>query len=644
MVHELGSSAVKFLLVLFAIALTAHAAPSDPGTAAVDFLEKVRLRKLNLEPGGDTALSAQTAAAKKDQIARRLDRMARDLGSDPLEVGSVKLDENFAAVLVRQVGGFDPSRLQVFPVALVKRGAEWLVAPVPASFENAGAGSAIALRKRLDLLENWMLRQQVTDLEKLREQATDRMRQRIEASLSAKDLRMLTEEQVENGFLAACERRDLPAVLGYLGGLAARLPDDWPARLKAAESAFSTGSSPAHPWRLLTAPEVARALDPQDDRGRIYIETLDPAGLGGAGNAPRMDSIQLEIIKTPDGQWQINPPASFLSCLAETEENPETPPRLSAFPDVWAQSNPPQPQPTAELVIKAVMDGLRDAKLHKLLSQTRPDDDPETSNKACLELARLWWILHDPSSVRPTMPLSVNAGKSSAVALVQFFSVRDPELFDPQALYFEKSAAGWLWTPCPVAETEQAFRKWVDTELRRWPGEWQQTLLADSVVLAGSDELPAPTKDDARQVVESWLEAARTGLVETALPLTARLADPRSGSITLQNLGHEISGFRRSSGNPEITGIYQGEIWTAVGVKIEHAGKATHPLYPVVATGRGPRIVVEIDLSAAGTRGRDFLNRAAFERLESFGSVDLANELRRLFAEHQATVGPPAPK
>ena len=152
------NSPVRIFFIFLAVALSANAAPNDPGGAAIDFLEKVRVRNLNLEPGGDTAISAQTAREKKQLIARRLERIALELGSDPLEVGAVKLDEDYAAVLVRKTGGFDPSRLQVFAVALVKRGAEWEAAPVPASFENAGAGSAIQLRKRLEALEDWMLR------------------------------------------------------------------------------------------------------------------------------------------------------------------------------------------------------------------------------------------------------------------------------------------------------------------------------------------------------------------------------------------------------------------------------------------------------------------------------------------------------
>ena len=78
---------MKIILVILVTAVAAFAGSSDPGETAVHFLEKVRTKKINLEPGGDTALSPQTSEPKRKEIARRLERLARDLGTDPLEVG-----------------------------------------------------------------------------------------------------------------------------------------------------------------------------------------------------------------------------------------------------------------------------------------------------------------------------------------------------------------------------------------------------------------------------------------------------------------------------------------------------------------------------------------------------------------------------
>ena len=613
--------------------MTAHAAPSDPGQSAIAFLEKVRMRKLDLTPGGDTALSAQTADGKKHQIARRLDRMARDLGTDPLEVGAVKLDENFAAVLVRKIGGLDPSRLQVFPVALVKRGAEWSAAPLPASFENVGAGYATALRNRLERLENWMLREQVVDLENLREQSIKGMRRKIETRLSADELRNLTSQEVGERFLAACEHRDLPSILGFLGGLVTPLPDDWLARLKAADLAINADSKAPRPWRLLTAPEVARVWvhhEEQDGRGLISIACLDPATA-----KPRIQIVHFELTKDDGPLWRIDPPARFL----QAEENPDDDADdeldsdlIHAFPKNWSATHPPQPQATAELARQTLLTTLRNGDFQTLLAISKLAESPV----ACTQAAQIWWTLHDPAGVRHAMPLTFQADATAAVAIYQFVSAREPERWDPRVLYFEKSPAGWLWTPEPASATRGKFQEWVNSETRHWPDQWQQSLLIRCPIMEKIHAFHAPSSDDARKTVEAWLDATRRGDVETALQYIARLDDPASGSTVLQNLGYEITGSRRSKEPPSISGIYQGKVWTAVGVQIEQDGKFTHPLYPVIQTDCGPRILVEIDLFAAGKRGREFLNKAAFERLAKFNSA--TSELQALFAQHQTNI------
>lgn len=636
---------VKVLLVLLVAALAAQAAPSDPGTVAIDFLEKVRLRKLNLEPGGDTALSPQTADSKKRKIAKSLERMARDLGSDPLEVGAVKLDDGFAAVLVRKVGGFDPTRLQVFPVALVRRGAEWTAAPVPASFENSGAGYALELRKRLELLENWMLREQVVDLEQLREESAGRMRRKIETTLLAKDVRKMDSTQCAKRFMAACERGDLPSMLGLIGGLATKLPDDWAMRLKAAERAVAVGASAQRPWRLLTSPNVARAIvaeETDETNAFISIGCLDPSGTGIDSTPPRIELIHIELAKADDGLWQINLPPAFLQTSKDPDDEDDQEgdfdtELLNAFPAEWIKANPLKPQPGAEQAHQMLIEALGSGRFPALLAISKIDGESgEDARRACVQAARIGWSVQDPAAVRHAMPLAFKATETVAVGIFQFFSTRDPDRFEPRALYFEKSKTGWLWSPEPSTNSTEKLDVWVATETRKWQDQWQQVLLRDSPPLKEIDTLASPTKEDARLLVEKWLDATRQGDVKVALSLVTRLNDPKSGSTLLQNLGYEITGSRRSTETPSITEIYQGKTWTAVGVKVDVGGKTNYPLYPVLQTPQGPRILLEIDLFASGNRGREFLNRTAFERLRK--SASTVAELQELYTEHQKNI------
>ena len=636
-------SPVKAILLLLGISAAAHAAASDPAHAALDFLEKVRQRTLNLEPGGDTALSPQTAPEKKSQIARHLGKMARDLGKDPLEIGEVKLDENFAAVLVRKTGSLDPRQLQVFPVALVKHDGEWQAAPVPASFENSGVGYTIPLKKRLVKLEDWMLRQQIVELEKLREQSTSRMRKQIEARLTENDLRRYSASEVADRFLAACQEKDPLAILGLLGGLATPLPEDWPARLKAVDQAMASQGTTAQPWRILTAPEIVRlriAEKSTADRSVISFAYLDPAGAAKGSERPRIQTTTFSLTKSANGLWQVDLPAHFLT---DTQAQPEDADLelINTFPAKWTQAHPPTPQASAMLAQQSLISALGSSTLPALLQISKLPPNPDNARYTLTEAARIWWRLHAPSVVCHAMPLGFQASDSQAVAMLGFFSARDPDQLEIQAFYFEKSAQGWLWNPSPLPALSDPFQEWGSTQIQEWSGKWKQTLFAESPVAEKPGELPPPAAEEARKCLSAWLDTIHSGDLPSTLKLTARLDQADSISTVLKNLGYEIAGSRQNSSPPEITRIYSGKTWTAVGVKIQQQGKLTFPLYLVVTTSSGPRILAEVDLIAAGNRGRDFLNRTAILRLEGHATPEAIAELRDLYSQHQTDVADP---
>ena len=643
---------MKVLCILMAATLCAAAAPADPGKAAVDFLEKVRLRKLNLEPGGDTALSAQTEAEKKRQIAKQLERMAGDLGSDPLEIGPIKTDEDFAAVIVRKVGGFDPGRLQVFAVAMVKRGADWIAAPVPASFENSGAGYGATLRARLESLETWMLREQVNDLENLREQSKERMRRKIEGSLTAAELRKLGPKEIGERFLTACEKRDLASALGLLGGLASKLPDDWPARLTAADRALGLQNGKIGAWRLLTAPDVARVVartksGSEDDysHASIAIGCLDPSG--GNKHSPQIRMVDIDLLKSAEGLWRVDLPAEFFNDSGteedvEDEGEPDVD-RTDSFSIQWSAQHPATPFADSDQVRTAWLAALRESTPRELLAMSKLKGPSGYATKAALEVARMWWTIHDPAVPRLAIPLSFQEIESSAVALIQIFSPRDPDRLDARAVYFEKTPEGWIWTPEPSVESRARLGAWVDSETRLWPGKWQQQALADCPKVQ-PDALTAPDADTARKCVQDWMDAITKGDFTEVLRHVACIGDGSDGATALQNVSYEISGARRWKETPEINGVYVGKFFAGVGLKAPAEGRLGSPFFPVVLTDKGPRVLAGIDLVAAGTRGREFLNKNAFGILEKAASPTTADDVRALFATHAIKAAIDAPK
>jgi hypothetical protein len=625
---------VKMICALwFSLLVCAHGATGDPGDAAIRFLEKTRSRKINLEPGGDTALSPQTSADKRREIARRIGRLADDLGSDPLEAGPVKLDGEMAGVLVRRNDGFDPASLRVFAIALVKRGDAWLAAPLPASFENTGLGYSADLRQRGAALQDWMLRQQVLDLANLREQSAERLRRTIEKSLPAATLRKLDSKQAGERFITACARRDLPEILGLLGGLSANLPDDWPLRLKSATAAVRS-PEPGWPWRLLLSNNILRVpVHHEEDAGQalLSVACLDPDGGGARAAAPRIELVHLEISKSADGLWRVDPPSRFFQETAGNDEAHDDSPDadlLAAFPAKLAELHPPAPEPSARQASDRLLERLRTGDLPSLARLIRPGGN---SNEPFIRAASVWRAMREPGGIRQFIPLAFREDAHSAATVCQLFSARSPDRLDPWVFHFDKSADGWLWTPQPAPESEEALRDWANKE----SSDWQDRLLADCVEMENLPESGAPTEAEALAVVESWLKAAAAGDVAAALRLTARLNTPKSKTTVLRNLGYEMSGSLKNDAPPAITAVHHGGIWTAVGVRSAADGKPAHPLYPVVSTPAGPRILIEIDLIASQNRTRDFLNRTALDRLRHLAPAATA-ALKELFQKHQS--------
>lgn len=625
-----------------ALLVSALAGSGDPGKTAVDFLEKVRAKTVHLEPGGDTALSPQTSGQKRREIARRLDRMARDLGREPLEVGAVKVDDDLGAVLVRKAGGLDPSRLQVFAVALVKRGAEWWVAPVPASFENAGVGYAAIQRKRLASLEDWMLREQAMDLENLRDQTGLRMRREIAASLPLATLRNFNSMEVAERFLKACERRNLPEMLGLLGGLASHLPNDWAMRLKAAQCAVE-GASQKRPWRLLFSGEVLRAWvhhEEDGDKAMVSLACLDPAGGPMPGSLPQVELVHLELSKSRDGLWRIDLPPRFLQgdeSVGDDAQEELDVDLLDAFPAQLALRTGSTPQPTAAKAGRVLMETLQSGSPLALMRLIRLDGDAKAARSACVRAVQIWWSMRDSSKVCIGVPLAAREDGSNAVAMFQLFSAGQPDRMNPGIFYFWKSSDVWWWSPVPDAEPEKGFREWTDLEGERWKGKWEDVLLAESPKLEKLAGLGAPSEEEARQLIQSWFQVIQAGDVVGAIRLTARLNSVNSQTMLLRNLGYEMMGARRNSEAMAIRGIHRGELWTAVGAQANPDNKATFPLYPVIRTPSGPRILLEIDLFASAHRSRDFLNQSALNHLRVV-DPPAADELKQLLMDHQSAV------
>lgn len=636
-----GMKSLLFLILAAGCCLDAGA---TPGQAALDFLRQVREGKVNLDPGKGTAISPHVSERKRLSIAVRLKRLAQDLGSGELELGSEKVEGPLAAALVWKADGFDPSQMQVFAVALVQRNGRWLPAPVPASFENCGIHYLPETRGRVQSLQSWMLEGQVRDLAKLREKSIARMRRSIEQHLSRDALSQLEPRQVLDRFLDACSRRNAHEIMGLVGGLSAELPENWPLRAGSIDDA-TRGANPTGPWRLLMSPNVMRVLvEMDDDFGPLHasIACFDPHGAASTDQQkPRIELVHLRLQRSGDGLWQVEVPEAFwLGHSTSDALANETLDRdlLDRFAAELRKQHPARPMADAASCRQALVEALRSTRFSDLLRVTDVPRDPMAGRLAILRAAEAWGSLHQlaedeqPASAHHLMDLAIEVAGREAALLVHAFSARRPDRYDPHVLFLHQTEAGWMWMPNPDEDTLKRFELWIDQSSRDHREVWHQQMLSDCPVLNKLDD-SAVDEQQAVALLERWMTAIEAGDIPSALAQCALLEGEDSPKTLLRNLGYELVDALRKEGKGMIRHVIRKGPWVGVGTQPRNPEAGAYSLYPVVSTPKGPRILLEIDLIASSGRGREFLNRTSLSRAEKLGQIQ-ASALAELFQEH----------
>ncbi len=601
---------------------------------------------MNLNPGGDTALQAHTSRDKLQVIRKRLESLGRDLREGTLEVGDIRIDVEFAAVMVRKVGGINSSNPQVFPVALVKRGTDWLPAPVLASFENAVSGYTAPLKKRLGELEEWMLRERVLDLAELMSLSADRTRAEIRKNLIGEDLEGNDLGKIADRFLEACAEGNQAAILGYLGGLSEPLPEDWALRVQASQAASDDNASSRAPWRLLAAPEVVRVRvleQMETETGLVSIACLDPARSGRGGTLRKIEVIHLGFSRDQAGHWRINLPDIFLGDEAGeqlTEDDALDADLMDKFAEELRDAEPLVAYGTAREAADEVLNKLRTGGLRELLRLVHFGGRPKEARIACVAASAIWWSLNDSGTLRLPMELGFKQEGKFAVAAYQWFTPHQAVLFDLRTFHFRETGDGWVWSPGMVSANERANRQvlseWIDEQEEEWRTSWRETLLQPGVKLEKVEFGEMPSEDEVRALMERWLGALESRNIELAMAETAWFGP--EGEIpmkALRNLGYDFSSAKRGKG--ELADIYRSDSWVAASIFRKDRSGGQHAFYPVVMTAKGPKLLPEIDL-LAGDRTRDFLNEASFVRLGKFVEKDQLMELRELFFDFRKDV------
>jgi hypothetical protein len=630
------------------VMLVASSAPvpaaGGPGEAALSFL-----RGLTRENGvfavGDTAISPDTPEQRRADIAVRLSKLGRAIRPDDLRVLEEKLDGELAAVLVSQITNYDSNSVQVHAVGMVKGAEQWRPAPLPSSFDNTGLSFRPGFLPRIKALEDWMLRARGEQLVRLKEDAFVLLFEEMRKLRSPDELHEATPDRLAADFLAALKARSLPGALALLGGLEDPRPAEWDETFQAVARVLRRPEIEHPHWRLLAAPEAARAVvmtEQGGEDGMVSIVALDPAGDYEARPRPR--AVHLPFVRSDGGLWRIRLPSELLAPAAQVEVPADDEDLLdadlvAAFPAKLRDAVAASPEATSRGAAEALLLALRAPSFQALAPRLDLEAESAVALDGMNRAARLWQRFHLPDLPAAPVLLELHESGDDACALVQVFSARLPVPAALQVLFFRRGPAGWLANPgfsgapgLAHAKDSVSLARWSGPALEARERDWTAGLIHR---LGGIPADSAPTEDEAREAVSGWRDAIVAGDVAGMLARSACFDDPAGSSRLLRNSGYELTARQRGN----ILGVHRAGRWAAVSMRVPPAAgddsADSFPLFVVVATESGPRVLPELDLFDSLARGRELLNRQVWLRLDARLPEAARGELETIFQKHR---------
>ena len=657
------SEVIRNGLCLAAFVLVGMAVPAraiEPGKAALAFLVDLRDEGRTLdELLKDSMLSAHTGKIRRSAISQRLGRVGRYLRDNDyeLEVTEEKRDGDLAAVIVTAVSRHDPLEVDVFALGLrEKKDVRWRVAPVPGSFDNVDLGFDEALEKRAEVLELWMGAERLVRLRALHEKVLGALRERMNGAVPQARIEEADPVQLVTAFVEACREGNLPAAMVLLGQFEEELTEE-DRRLQRVISRGLQGLDDRGYWHLLTSPDVVRVavqLDGGDDLdAEVALLIFDP-------DRGKPVSLVRFVLLYAGKRWTIELPnglrladadrVTFRGALLRERDYDED----SRFRNMFEREFEEQHEPSRATTLKEA-----GARIGKILKEGslgdffrfvhRSEDLSESERRTAYRyLGAFWNEFHkDSKAASDGKLLEVIEHGDAGVLVFQLISTAQIERLNLTPLFLIRDENGWAISPGVTtggnyAKLDESKRGRQEEARRRFEEQKDELTrkataeLLSHFVEAKAQEGRVVGEREAGQLVQEFRNLLREGKLLESFGCGS-LLDPEEGVWeALKAMNYEYRGARQSSTPDREIQVKGGKAWAAVSLRVDSGlgVEPNYPMYLVVATSEGPRIVVDVGLRLATNKGREVLNKRVWERIDAHLEEQESALVRSLFEGH----------
>ena len=647
---RLKACMVPIITGLILITSQVWATPSNPSEevkAARRYLTK--LSRGNLDLAQDTAISAHCSPQRRKQIGEQLKFFSQTHldGNDTFIFEVTKNEGNFAAVLLRSKNPSMPLEPRVHAVALLHRQHQWIAAPLPGNFANTGYGYDAEVEKSVLTLERWMTKEKIILQSKARQSAQDNFLKSISEEEKKAALDTLSPQQATLNFIQLCRNTKLFGVLATLGAASDELEDS----LKKTLSIVSNGlnnKNPLNKWSLVTHPSVIIVpvhLDP--------IKKDFAVGFWHPLVSPPEEILYFQTHKAKDKTFIRLPHDLIMAAMPENNRwRQQKHPDYDAFKKKLAaeiyKNHPPHKAPdnTQELL---------DHFTQSLSSQDFLDcfkllpryggffSAPKNQHKILNQLSDLWKnINHSKSNTQINPELLVDE-KLALLPLI-YPKKNHPSEVETIRVWFIQENNGWHLVPettlnnyaaLPLRTNIQRLKTRLQSVTKQRQEQLSRSQLSQVVTLTPPLTLQPVDDKAAEKTLSKFRTLLRANNPQSALEECAVLKG--SSSIeTLKTFNYALRGASDHRKDDHILGIHRAGKWLGISLRTESktTGDYHYPLYIIINTEKGPRILLDIDLRHATNKGRKLINRRNLNKLEKVLPKNDQTDILSIFTEH----------
>lgn len=645
-------------LVIFVALPTQLLGQTTPDQVALDYIKLIS--KGSIDINKHTAISENCSLSRKEEIIEKLASITENnfQEGDTFSIESEKRIENLAAVLILKKNTLNPLNFQIFPVALIKKEQQWLPAPVVGSFTNSGYGYDIEIENNTKSLESWMAQQKKLE-EQYKRSAHEQLITSIKQADTSSPLEKINKQQMFEQFTKHCKSNDVINILASLGASVENSPEpieDLEGLLQNVTLGLNTPqtNNNNNPWEKLTSPHyLAQVLETNNANGNISV---------GFYNLLKNSDISFQKFNSfrhQEKTYLVLSEELKYSMIGSNQRN-----RTSYFPFKKKQEftekiipailnkYPPTTYNTPEELQKKIANAVKSNSFPSLVPLLPRDGEfyelSKNQNSAFKNLNTLWkQIFSIDSKLIAASPIL----KSETLALIPVFVSKNSSLNDLTATYdiwLSKGKKSWHIvdtttlkknaTP-ELSATIKQLEKQLSDYLEKSSTERKNKTLNQITSITLPLKNGLSSEEEALKTLDAFRAALRASDIYQAFAYSAFINASEDNNI-LDIFQYELKGALDHIPYDHYLGTLSSGNWQGVSLRTESKTTAVkdYPLYIVINTDQGAKILRGVDLRYANNKGRKMLNTKLWKKLEAEIPAQSIDHIRTLFKKHQELV------